>query len=898
MTTSNSNLTLNGNSGSNTLTGGAGNDHINGRGGDDVLSGGAGNDEINGGAGNDILDGGSGSDELEGGSGNDTLIYKLAENNVKGTHDEYDGGSGTDTLELRFTRAEWMNATNQTVLQSYLNWASKTGSNCHWDDEFTFKFGNAQLEIEDIEKLVVKVDNQVINNAGNNIVFAHDDAIIISEDETGAQAINVLDNDNVNDLVKSLGLSTNLVNGTVSLIKPDVDNASTWYFNYTPDSHHYQYLNDGALAVETFKYNVTDANGDYGSATVSIKIRGVNDAAEITFETPKPLTEDTDVKVMSLPGFINPFDALISHGVIKITDKDDEETSLLRIDSQAGNLGKLLKIPTSEFDPITNKVIAVNCVYDFAVENNKVQYLASGEVKEEKFTIISIDGTSKDITFSIKGVNDAAVIGDPSNNQITEDKDFDTDGYITLTGNISISDVDEGENSFQIKYDSLTTNKGSFTIAEDGSYTYKVNNADLQILTSVDHPIDKFTIYAKDGTSKEISFTLNGVDEITNHAPVVEEFLHGQISYAGSANVTELINLDYSNPIIAAKAALGGDYDYKHVRTGQFSFSDLDLTDTFTITTRAAGPEGNLGTLTFDDYTKAKDSDGNIFDGEYIVKWTYTVKDSELDSLNAPASGSSSKDDVFIITINDGTANIDTKVILHLDGRNEIEFVDGLNSGNNVYEGTAGPNNPPPTDGNDVLYSGDGNDFLVSQSDNKVMYGENGNDGIYITKQDTVFFGGDGNDRIFFEFGVSNALFFGGKGDDTILYGSDLTTEGRKIYEWGGAGSDLFQLGGKSSKSIEWVMDFDMRKPIDGGDKIDLFIGGTNFNWGVSNTKLEKYFADNENPFLSEGAEYYDLLVNTSADTNNPNWLSVLNLVGTNGTEITLDGLIANRNLI
>jgi len=147
--------TINGNEGNNRLTGTSRNDVINGNGG---------KDELNGGSGNDVLDGGSGSDELEGGSGNDTLIYTLAENNVIGrtTYDEYEGGSGTDTLELRFTRAEWMNEANQAVLQSYLKWASKSGSSCRWDDDFTFRFGNARLEIEDIEKLVVKVDGAIL----------------------------------------------------------------------------------------------------------------------------------------------------------------------------------------------------------------------------------------------------------------------------------------------------------------------------------------------------------------------------------------------------------------------------------------------------------------------------------------------------------------------------------------------------------------------------------------------------------------------------------------------------------------------------------------------------------------------------------------------------------------
>ena len=393
MTTSNSNLTLNGNSGSNTLTGGAGNDHINGRGGDDVLSGGAGNDEINGGAGNDILDGGSGSDELEGGSGNDTLIYTLAENNVRGTYDEYDGGSGTDTLELQFTRLEWMNATNQTVLQSYLNWASKTGSNCHWDDEFTFKFANAKLEIEDIEKLVVKVDNQVINNAGNNTVDAvNDNPKSITEDEPGVQKIDVLSNDSVDDLVKELKLDTGPAHGTVALIKPILpngsvdENANNWYFNYTPDTNYYQKLNVGDTATESFTYTVTDANGDHDTATVNITITGLNDKAVIGGVTSGGVTES---------GSSNHGGTPTATGQLTASDVDNTPNTFIAVENQTSTYGKF---------SITSEGL---WTYNLDNKNTTVEALSSAsDLLPDSFKIKSIDGSEQTISITIKGADD------------------------------------------------------------------------------------------------------------------------------------------------------------------------------------------------------------------------------------------------------------------------------------------------------------------------------------------------------------------------------------------------------------------------------------------------------------------------------------------------------------
>ena len=886
-------MIINGTEGNNRLTGGSGNDVINGNGGNDrlnggsgadILNGGAGKDELNGGSGNDILDGGSGSDELEGGSGNDTLIYTLAENDVIGkfTYDEYEGGSGTDTLELRFTRAEWMNEANQAVLQRYIGWASKSGSGCRWDDDFTFRFSNARLEIEDIEKLVVKVDNQIINNVGKkkNVDAVNDEVPSITEDATDVLDIDVLDNDSVDNLVKNLELLSNPTNGTVELVKQDPNNANTWYFEYTPNSTYYQSLNTSQSATETFTYRVTDADGDQDTAEVKITITGINDAAIIT-------------------GDIS--DSVIENG----SDSNGGSNNLGGYAIRAGQLFSTVANNGNPFKLVENQSTTYGefsitsqgyWTYKLNNENNNVNRLNLTQSLIDSFNIYSAENTEQKIDIFIIGVNDDAIISDPPGNQVKEDTDVPESGIFEIITNIPISDVDNDPRFISGPTPSLS-NIGSFNFFDSDSDQgiYKIQNDRIQFLSEGQQHTDYFTVMALDGTKKDISFIITGV----NDKPVIKELAQGENKYAGSANVEELINLKYHHPTIAKYVAKGGDYDYLHVRTGQFSFSDADLTDTFTITSAAAGLEENLGTLTFDNYTNAKNSSSNIIDGEYIVKWTYTVKDRYLDFLNTPAAGSSSKDDDFIVTINDGTTTVETKIMLNLSGRDEIEFIDGYNDRNNVYEATDGPNSLPIAIGNDVLYLGDGNDSLSGRDDStQVVYGENGNDTFNTNSLNTVFFGGGANDIIFFDSKLSNGLFFGGNGNDSFRYRTDTTLEGRKTYTWGGAGSDFFELQGKLSKSIDWIMDFDARNPDVGGDKINTFYARFDFNWVTFGTNLEKKSADDKHPFLSEGAEYYDLQINSGNDMNNPIWLSVLNLVGIDGTEITLQGLIANGNLV
>lgn len=89
-----------GNSGNSVLNGGAGNDKLFGSLNDVTLNGGSGNDNLNGNLGNDFLDGGSGDDSLNGGLGNDTLYGGLGNDALFASlgDDLLFGQAGNDTL--------------------------------------------------------------------------------------------------------------------------------------------------------------------------------------------------------------------------------------------------------------------------------------------------------------------------------------------------------------------------------------------------------------------------------------------------------------------------------------------------------------------------------------------------------------------------------------------------------------------------------------------------------------------------------------------------------------------------------------------------------------------------------------------------------------------------------
>ena len=93
-------LELNGNNGSDTITGSLGNDVITGGNDVDVINGSAGNDSILGQDGDDLLNGGLGNDTIDGGNGADFLTGQEGNDNLLGGNDAdtLKGFAGNDTL--------------------------------------------------------------------------------------------------------------------------------------------------------------------------------------------------------------------------------------------------------------------------------------------------------------------------------------------------------------------------------------------------------------------------------------------------------------------------------------------------------------------------------------------------------------------------------------------------------------------------------------------------------------------------------------------------------------------------------------------------------------------------------------------------------------------------------
>jgi VCBS repeat-containing protein len=108
------------------------------------------------------------------------------------------------------------------------------------------------------------------------------------------------------------------------------------------------------------------------------------------------------------------------------------------------------------------------------------------------------------------GVASGAVIGELGDSGVTEDEAGTT---LTATGTLSIDDVNPGEEFFKTTETPAVGTLGSLSLAADGSYTYTVANSATQYLGLGETKTETFTVEALDGTTKQVSFTITGVNE-------------------------------------------------------------------------------------------------------------------------------------------------------------------------------------------------------------------------------------------------------------------------------------------------------------------------------------------------------------------------------------------------
>nr|MDZ8063512.1 VCBS domain-containing protein [Nostoc sp. EkiNYC01] len=386
------------------------------------------------------------------------------------------------------------------------------------------------------------------------------------------------------------------VTGTGNLGSLTISDTGSW--NYSVANSAVQFLGAGVTKTETFTVQSLDGTA---SQNIVITITGVNDAATITGTATAAVTEDTNTP------------NLTATGTLAVADVDTGENRFKTTVTGTGNLGSLSITDTG--------------TWNYSVANSAVQSLGAGVTKTETFTVQSADGTaSLDITITITGVNDAANITGTATGTVTENASTPN---LTVTGNLSVNDVDTGENKFNTTVTSAAGNLGSLNITDTGTWNYSVANSAVQFLGAGATKTETFTVQSADGTdTQDITITITGVNDTAS------------ITGTATGAVTE----DTSTPNLTA--------------TGTLTVADADTGDN-TFNTNVTSASGNLGSLTISD----------------TGSWNYSVANSAVQFLGAGAT----KTETFTVQSADGTASLD--ITITITGVNDAANITGTATG-------------------------------------------------------------------------------------------------------------------------------------------------------------------------------------------------------------------------
>ena len=207
-----------------------------------------------------------------------------------------------------------------------------------------------------------------------------------------------------------------------------------------------QQLGVGAQLTETFTYTVSDGRGGTATNTLTITVRGTNDAPQVTAAVAS-INEDQ----VSIGGTLPvPTDIDIGDIVTYVPQT-----------SAAGLYGSF--------------TLLANGSYTYALNNalTAVQQLGVGAQLTETLTYTVSDGhggtATNTLTITIRGTNDAPQVS-AAVASINEDQ-------ASISGNLPVpTDIDLGDVPVYLPQSSTPGLYGSFTLQANGSYTYALNN--------------------------------------------------------------------------------------------------------------------------------------------------------------------------------------------------------------------------------------------------------------------------------------------------------------------------------------------------------------------------------------------------------------------------------------
>ncbi|WP_454870057.1 VCBS domain-containing protein [Pseudomonas lini] len=322
-----------------------------------------------------------------------------------------------------------------------------------------------------------------------------------------------------------------------------------------------QSLAGGGSLTDTFTYAIRLGNGTLSWATAQVQFAGMNDSVTMSIGVQAgTVTEDATTTP-------SPTDSLSTSGTIAFSDVDLSDTHTASFVAASGNATALGNFALASVTEAANAADGtVNWTY--SLDDSAAQYLAQGQTAIETYVVTISDGhgssTTQNVTITITGTNDQVQItsGVQAGDAGEDSGDYAASGSITFT-DVDLIDthsvtVTPGASGYLGSFttdplsDSTGTGNGSL------GWNFAVNNTALQFLGEGQIVTQTYNVAIGDGALQTVTITITG----TNDQPTltITDTTGAMNEGNGTATLSD---------------------------SGTLSFSDLDSTDTVTVSQTA-----------------------------------------------------------------------------------------------------------------------------------------------------------------------------------------------------------------------------------------------------------------------------------------------------------------------
>ncbi|MDC5819194.1 VCBS domain-containing protein [Vibrio europaeus] len=403
------------------------------------------------------------------------------------------------------------------------------------------------------------------------------------------------------------------VHGTFNFTH-STDGHNKW--SYSADNSHaeVQSLSHGDSLTDT----ITLITADGTRIPLTAKILGTDD--HVIIDTPDALTAAlgtaVEDKVTTISG------TLLAH------DSDSKDYVTFTAGNSVGAYGTLH--------------VDSNGQWHYDLDHSKANALQQGETKAEGFdiTAISTDGSTatKHIEVLVQGSNDKATISVTSKPDVYEDRS--STPVEIISGKLSALDPDHDQSAFSTdvgkRHDPFNSGvHGGLHISKDGSWTYTVNNSQIQQLAAGQEEHVQYNVHTVGGDYHVIDIKIVG----TNDIPTVS----------------------------ATTLAHGTEDTHYQMQASQFGFTDVDTGDTLHSIAITDLPPATQGKF--------------VLDGNDITAGQ-SIATADIAKLQFVPATDFNGDVQFKFTVNDGHASsAEATNTLHIDAVGDAATISGVDTG-------------------------------------------------------------------------------------------------------------------------------------------------------------------------------------------------------------------------